>query len=107
MSEESIVAVLVAFLTSAFLPAILNKIKPKTELDSANIENALKLYEQLEKRFEKLEQKYDIVVEENDRLEAENDELKRKNRLYQGEIEDLKDRVAKLEDDLKRERNEI
>lgn len=111
MSEESIVTILVALIGSALLPTIINKFKPKSELDSANIENALKLmkeqeakYEKLEERFSKLETKYDNVVAENERLEEENDDLKRENRQYQDEIEKLKERVKKLEDELKNEK---
>lgn len=112
MSEESIVTIVVAVLGSALLPALINKFKPKSELDTANIENAIKLmkehelkYEKLEKRFADLEKRYDKVVVENELLEEENDELKRKNRQYQSEIESLKSRVEKLEYDLKKERD--
>lgn len=115
MSEESIVTILVALIGSALLPTVINKIKPKAELDSVNIENALKLmekhelkYNQLETRFDRLEKKYDAVVEENERLEDENNELKRENRQYQSEIENLKSRVQALEKEIERtKQNEV
>lgn len=115
MSEESIVAILVAFLTSAFLPSIINKFKPKSELDAVNIQTAIELsrenaekYKLLSAEFNELKANYKVVVEENERLEDENDKLKRENKQYQEEMENLKSRVKALEEEIERnKRNEI
>ena len=110
MSEESIVTVILALIGSAIVPALINKFKPKHELDSTNIQNAINLleanekkYESLSKRFDNLEAKYDRVMEENERLEEENDSLKRENEAYRTRIAELEMRVKKLEDELEGE----
>lgn len=110
MSEESIVTVLLALIGSAIVPALINKFKPKHELDSTNIQNAINLleaterkYDNLSKRFDNLEIKYEKVIEENDRLEEENDNLKKDNAAYRSQISELEARVKKLEDDLEKE----
>lgn len=110
MSEESIVTILLALIGSAIVPALINKFKPKHELDSTNIQNAINLlevtekkYDNLSKRFDNLEIKYDKVMKENDKLEEENDSLKRDNEAYRLRISELEARVKKLEDDLEKE----
>ena len=110
MSEESIVTVVVALIGSAIVPALINKFKPKHELDSTNIQNAINLleatekkYDNLSKRFDNLEIKYEKVIEENYRLEEDNDHLKRENEAYRSRISELESRVKKLEDELERE----
>lgn len=107
MSEESVVTIIVALIGSAVLPTLINRLKPKVELDSVNIDNALKLmeehkdkYNHLEERFNRLESQYLAVIDENKRLESENAELQRENRQYQAEIEELKARVKRLENDI-------
>ena len=109
MSEESIITLVVALIGSAIIPALINKFKPKHELDSANIQNAISLleanekkYESLSKRFDNLEAKYEKVVEENYRLEEDNDHLKRENEAYRSRISELESRVKKLEDELEK-----
>ena len=109
MSEESIVTILVALLGSALLPSLINKFKPKTELDAVNIQTAIELsretaekYKALSAEFNELKANYKVVVEENERLEDENDDLKRENRQYQEEIRSLKERVEKLEQELEK-----
>lgn len=110
MSEESIVTVVVALIGSAIVPALINKFKPKHELDSTNIQNAINLleanekkYDNLSKRFDNLEAKYEKAMDENDKLEEENDHLKRENETYRMRIVELESRVKKLEDDLNKE----
>lgn len=110
MSEESIVTVLLALIGSAIVPALINKFKPKHELDSTNIQNAINLleanekkYDNLSKRFDNLEIKYENVTKENDRLEEDNDNLKRENEAYRFRISELESRVKKLEDELEKE----
>ena len=110
MSEESIVTILLALIGSAIVPALINKFKPKHELDSTNIQNAINLleanekkYESLSKRFDNLEARYDRVMQENERLEGENDSLKRENEAYRTRIAELEMRVKKLEDELEGE----
>lgn len=110
MSEESIVTVLLALIGSAIVPALINKFKPKHELDSTNIQNAINLleanekkYDNLSKRFDNLEIKYENVMKENDRLEEDNDNLKRENEAYRFRISELESRVKKLEDELEKE----
>ena len=106
MSEESIVTVLLALIGSAIIPTMINKLKPKHELDSTNIQNAINLleatekkYDNLSKRFDNLEIKYERVMDENDKLEEENDNLKKGNEAYRLRISELETRVKKLEEE--------
>ena len=108
MSEESIVTIVIALIGSAIIPSLINRFKPKAELDAVNIQNAIQLsqeneakYKGLSERFEKLEFRYDRIVEENEKLEEENDLLKKENQEYQKKVNELEDRVKKLEDELK------
>lgn len=108
MSEESIVTIIIALIGSAIVPSLINRFKPKVELDAVNIQNAIQLsqeneakYKSLSERFEKLELRYDRLLEENERLEEENVLLKRENQEYQKKVTELENRVKKLEDELK------
>lgn len=84
------VVVIGLFLTYS-LPKIVELIvkrfgEPKINIDTANIQNTLMLYdkllqkhEALEEKYSNLEKRYEILKDEFDELEKENDKLKGSN----------------------------
>ena len=84
------VVVIGLFLTYS-LPKIVELIvkrfgEPKINIDTANIQNTLLLYdkllqkhEALEEKYSNLEKRYEILKDEFDELEKENDKLKGSN----------------------------
>ena len=84
------VVVIGLFLTYS-LPKIVELIvkrfgEPKINIDTANIQNTLLLYdkllqkhEELEEKYSNLEKRYEILKDEFDELEKENDKLKGSN----------------------------
>ena len=84
------VVVIGLFLTYS-LPKIVELIvkrfgEPKINIDTANIQNTLLLYdkllqkhEALEEKYSNLEKRYEILKDEFDELETENDKLKGSN----------------------------
>lgn len=103
MTEDSIgVIALTAFLTYS-LPKIIELLmkrfgEPKMNLDTANIKNALALYDTLKERHAELEGKYTTMetryekaLEEGDELEKKYIDLERKYWLLERTAERLKE----------------
>ena len=84
------VVVIGLFLTYS-LPKIVELIvkrfgEPKINIDTANIKNALMLYDKLYEKHQMLEKKYEVLEERYEKLKDEFDELEKENDQLKGEI---------------------
>lgn len=75
MSEESLVTIVIAVVGSAALPALINKIKPKSELDAFNMAKTMELYERLERKYDEINTKYDELEKKYSKVNKDYDEL--------------------------------
>lgn len=96
LSESAIVAIMVALLGSQFLPSLVNKIKPKSELDAFNIDRTMKLYEKLEKSYDKLDSRYAELEQDFDELQEKYEKLLAKDEELQKKYKNLKTRFDNL-----------
>lgn len=90
-NNQSLWVVLLGLFLTYSLPKIVELFvkrfgEPKVNIDTANIENTLKLYETLSKRHESLENKYQELEHRCEILKEEVEELERENARLKGGI---------------------
>ena len=83
MNEDSILLVAISMFLTYSLPKIMELLvkkfgEPKMNLDTANIKNALDLYDKLSEKHLILEQKYEDLDKKYEKSREEYDELERK-----------------------------
>ena len=87
MKSETVIAIILAFISSQAFTTIVGKHQSKTDITKQNIQTAMEISEKLREDYSKLSKKYDTLQEKYDQLKDDFDEMESENSRLKSRIE--------------------